>query len=169
MSVIIANPLQYIRQYSGPIDADQVFDTTSAMTAYLSSPRKYAGQIAYNKETSLPYFLNNTLSTWIQIGAGTSIVTKETFTVSGSPSLTYTLPAGFNLNFVTVVPSSNFAPDCTTQGGTQGDIIPASSISTTPADGVVWSLNLFSATVAKNIIITAPISSTIVIIKTQIL
>jgi hypothetical protein len=51
--VSISTPQQSTRQFAGPLDKDSVFTTTAARTAYLTSPRRYAGQIWFNTTTSV--------------------------------------------------------------------------------------------------------------------
>jgi hypothetical protein len=59
--------LQFERQYSGPLDVDFVFETTSAMNAYLTAGRRYAGQIATNLEQPGKLFiLNNAKDAWLE-------------------------------------------------------------------------------------------------------
>ena len=66
----IPNPLQYLRQYSGPLDPDSVFQTTAARNAYLTSPRRYAGQIVYDVEAGSHFALNAAASAWTSLGSG---------------------------------------------------------------------------------------------------
>lgn len=62
-----ALPIQYIRQYAGPIDVDEVFDTTAARNAYLTNPRRYAGQKVSDLQTGSVYMLNAARSSWIPV------------------------------------------------------------------------------------------------------
>lgn len=68
MAAQLIFPLQFVRQFKGPIDADMVFDTEASMNEYLSSARRYAGQIAtcLEKEGFI-YVMSPDLSKWIQI------------------------------------------------------------------------------------------------------
>jgi len=70
MAAQLVFPLQFVRQFKGPIDADMVFDTEASMNEYLSSARRYAGQIAtcLEKEGFI-YVMSADLSKWIQINA----------------------------------------------------------------------------------------------------
>jgi hypothetical protein len=70
MAAQLIFPLQFVRQFKGPIDADMVFDTEASMNEYLSSARRYAGQIAtcLEKEGFI-YVMSADLSKWIQINA----------------------------------------------------------------------------------------------------
>lgn len=65
-------PLQFERQYSGPLDQDQVFTTTSARLTYLTNPLRYSGQIVTDLETNKAYQLNSAKDTWIELGEATS-------------------------------------------------------------------------------------------------
>lgn len=67
MAALTLFPLQYQRQDSVPIDVDQVFATTAARTAYLTSPRRYAGQVVVDTQDSTAYFLNAARNAWIPI------------------------------------------------------------------------------------------------------
>lgn len=71
MSKIIF-PLQFERQYSGPLDIHQAFNTTSARIAYLTSPIRYAGQIVSDSETQKCYQLSTDTNSWIEIGGDSS-------------------------------------------------------------------------------------------------
>jgi hypothetical protein len=61
-------PLQFIRQYAGAIDKDEVFSSTSDRVAYLSNPRRYAGMVVSDLEAEMVYYLNHTKDAWIEIG-----------------------------------------------------------------------------------------------------
>jgi hypothetical protein len=61
-------PLYYKRQDPVPVDKDSVFATTAAMTAYLTDPVRYAGQIVGNNETGLAYMLNAARTAFFPIG-----------------------------------------------------------------------------------------------------
>ena len=60
-------PLQFKRQYSAPLDLDLVFTTTANRIAYLTRPRRYAGQIVTDLEDGKIYRLNSTRDEWIDI------------------------------------------------------------------------------------------------------
>lgn len=66
----ILSPVQYLRQYAGPIDADSVFQTTAARLAYLTSPRRYPGQPCFDLQTGLGYYLNPGATAWVAQGSG---------------------------------------------------------------------------------------------------
>lgn len=65
-SVTRSIPFNYIRQYSGPMDADLVFSSTSARNTYLTSPRRYPGMIVTDTELNQVFFLNGAGTAWIQ-------------------------------------------------------------------------------------------------------
>jgi len=66
-------PLQFKRQYSGPLDADNVFTLTTDRTTYLTNPLRYAGQIVFDTQDTTLYYLNSSLDTWISIATNTSL------------------------------------------------------------------------------------------------
>lgn len=70
MAALTLFPLQYQRQDSVPVDIDQVFATTADRLTYLTSPRRYAGQIVTDLETEGLYFLNAARNAWITIVSG---------------------------------------------------------------------------------------------------
>ena len=64
-------PLQYKRQYAGPLDADSTFATLEELNAYLASPLRYAGQIATCNESEGQLFvLNNARDAWLSVQGG---------------------------------------------------------------------------------------------------
>lgn len=70
MAALTLFPLQFKRQDAVPVDIDQVFDNTADRLSYLSSPRRYAGQIVTDLETEGLYFLNAAKTAWITIISG---------------------------------------------------------------------------------------------------
>ena len=73
-------PLQFRRQYAGPLDASATFATTAEMTVYLSDPSRYAGQIATCDETEgAVYVLNSTLDAWIPASGSSLQFTVDEF------------------------------------------------------------------------------------------
>lgn len=68
-----ALPIQYIRQYAGPIDADEVFETTSARNAYLTNPRRYGGMTVSDLEDGEVYVLNAARTAWRQLATSSAI------------------------------------------------------------------------------------------------
>lgn len=97
-------PLQFERQYSGPLDQDQVFLTTAARLAYLTSALRYAGQIVSDVETGKAYQLNAAKDTWVEIGGaggtGSSELTAITTFISSNSAnwglVTISDPLKFN-------------------------------------------------------------------------
>ena len=67
-------PLQFERQYSGPLDQDQVFTNTSDRLTYLTNPLRYAGQIVTDLETNKAYQLNSSKDTWIELGDSSTFI-----------------------------------------------------------------------------------------------
>ena len=63
-------PLQFKRQYAGPLDADAVFATSAERMAFLSNPLCYAGMMVYDLEANKPFWVNADKSGYA--GAGTS-------------------------------------------------------------------------------------------------
>jgi hypothetical protein len=66
-------PLQYQRQSAVPVDVDSVFLTTAARTAYLTSPRRYAGQVASDLEAEKVFMLNAAMDAWRELVQSTGI------------------------------------------------------------------------------------------------
>lgn len=62
-------PLQLDRQYAGPVDPDSVFTTTADRIAYLTNPKRYAGQIVSDLQDGVTYKLNASLDQWISISS----------------------------------------------------------------------------------------------------
>lgn len=61
-------PLQFTRQYKGPMDADVLFETNTEMQAYLSNDLRYGGMLVTCKEHEGKLFiLNNAETAWIEI------------------------------------------------------------------------------------------------------
>lgn len=86
MSVTTLFPLQYQRQDAVPVDIDQVFVSTSARNAYLTSPRRYAGMIAVDLEAQQPLVLSADRTTWINIL--TALNTSSTVSSGDSNAVT---------------------------------------------------------------------------------
>jgi hypothetical protein len=66
----VSLPINFVRQYAGPLDIDSVFTSTAARLAYLTSPRRYAGMIVSDTEDGNGYMLNSAGDAWIAIAAG---------------------------------------------------------------------------------------------------
>ncbi len=61
-------PLQFTRQYKGPMDADVLFETNTELQAYLSNDLRYGGMLVTCKEHEGKLFiLNNAETAWIEI------------------------------------------------------------------------------------------------------
>jgi hypothetical protein len=69
MAALTLFPLQYKRQDSVPIDIDSSFATTAERLDYLTSPRRYGGQIVADLEEDVAYIMNAARDTWIPIGS----------------------------------------------------------------------------------------------------
>lgn len=69
-------PLKFRRQQAEPIDEDIVFATTADRIAYLSNPRRYAGQVVADNEEQLPYYLNAARDAWLPFSSGGTSVIK---------------------------------------------------------------------------------------------
>lgn len=67
---VIPFPVQYVRQQAAPIDVDSVFATTADRLTYLTSPRRYAGQIVSDLQDGNAYKLTADRVSWEAIGAG---------------------------------------------------------------------------------------------------
>lgn len=114
MSTPIPFPLILIRQQAAPIDTDTVFATTVERMAYLTSPRRYGGLVAFDMEMQQLFVLNADRTAWLTIGGGGGGETPDlrtTHTIGSTlsiangsnivvinpdstlPSLTVTLPA----------------------------------------------------------------------------
>jgi hypothetical protein len=80
--------LQFDRLYSGPLDIDAVFTTTSALNAYLTNGKRYAGQMATCLEQPGKIFvLNNAKDAW------TEIAPQEQLELGDLSGITITNPA----------------------------------------------------------------------------
>ena len=68
-------PLQFERQYSGPLDISLVYNTTADRLSGLTDPLSYAGQIVTDLETDKAYQLNAAKDAWIELGASSELNT----------------------------------------------------------------------------------------------
>jgi hypothetical protein len=68
MSNILEFPLQFQRQYAGPLDKDSVFATTADRMSYLTNARRYAGQPIADLELGKLFLINATKDAYIPIG-----------------------------------------------------------------------------------------------------
>lgn len=60
-------PLQFKRQFEGPMDFHAEFSTTLAREQYLNDNRRYAGMVVYDKQTSRLYILNSAKDAWLEV------------------------------------------------------------------------------------------------------
>ena len=65
-------PIVFQRQIASPLDVDTVFSNTFNRNAYLTSPRRYAGQIVSDLEANAIFVLDSTRTTWLSAGSGGS-------------------------------------------------------------------------------------------------
>ena len=65
-------PLQFRRQYAGPLDADAVFATTQDRTDFLSNALCYAGMMVYDLEANKPFWVNAAIDGFVEGGSSTS-------------------------------------------------------------------------------------------------
>jgi hypothetical protein len=70
MSSTLDFPLQFRRQYAGPLDADAVFATSQARTDFLNNPLCYPGMMVFDLEANRPFWVNTDKSAYV--GAATS-------------------------------------------------------------------------------------------------
>jgi len=105
MSKIIF-PLQFERQYSGPLDIHQVFNTSSDRIAYLSNPLRYAAQIVSDLQTQKCYQLSTDTNSWIEIG-GTSLSLLGSLSANWDSVYTSVLNTSANWDSVYAFVSSN--------------------------------------------------------------
>jgi len=81
-------PLQFLRQYAGPLDYDSVFATTAARVSYLTNARRYAGQIVTDLQDGNTYVLSSDTSSWINVNSkylplSGGVITND-LTISGT-------------------------------------------------------------------------------------
>lgn len=72
MATQLTYPLQFIRQYAENLDGDYSFKTKAAMISYLTSARRYAGQIAYCEEDDKLYVMSKDTSKWNELKGNSS-------------------------------------------------------------------------------------------------
>lgn len=108
MAALTLFPLQYKRQDSVPVDIDMVFATTAERTAYLTSPRRYAGMLVSDLEEEKAYLLNTARDAWIAIGTGTGGGGGGFVFQVGAPSLPHLHTATLtNADAVTLIRGQN--------------------------------------------------------------
>lgn len=166
-----SNPQQYVRQYSGPIDIDSVFTLTSDRTAYLTSPRRYAGQQVSDLENGNTYVLNAARTAWLQTNGsvGDTLVTKDIVIADSSDEANYTIPLNFSLDRIVLAPTENCSPYCSKVSGVAGDIVPIDATLTVGVEGYQWPIYVPAIVGAINIKVSnIPEGSRVVFIKTAI-
>ena len=65
-------PLQFLRQYQGPLDADLIFNLTSERTSFLTNPRRFAGMMVYDQQNSKTYVLDSASNAWLEVPVSSS-------------------------------------------------------------------------------------------------
>lgn len=60
-------PLQFKRQYEGPLDLYTEFDTTLDRNNFLTDARRYAGMLVYDKQDGKTYVLDSTKLQWREV------------------------------------------------------------------------------------------------------
>ncbi len=63
-------PLQFTRQYAGNLDEDYHFATTAERVAYLNDALCYPGQMVFDAEVGLPFWVNLTKDGFIDLPEG---------------------------------------------------------------------------------------------------
>jgi len=94
-------PFEFNRIYKGPATADEVFTSTAALDAYLTSPVRYAGMIVSLNEGGdvTNYTLNSSEDAWIPLGSGaggapsTGVIVGGVLSI-GTPTSTFSISDG---------------------------------------------------------------------------
>jgi hypothetical protein len=73
-------PLQFRRQYSGPLDEDSVFETTALRNAYLTNARRHGGQPVVDLEEGKMYIINAAKNAYIPVGSDNTLHDVELLT-----------------------------------------------------------------------------------------
>jgi len=76
-------PIKFQRQGAAPIDVDSVFTSTTARLDYLTSERRYAGQLIADIEDGKAYVMNDDRDSWIEIVGDLPATPTEVGTVYG--------------------------------------------------------------------------------------
>lgn len=76
-------PVRYVRQSDEHIDGDWEM-TTTQRTAYLTSARRYSGQIVYDTTLDKLFRLNFARTTWLPVGETTYIQQGTNITITGN-------------------------------------------------------------------------------------
>lgn len=85
---ILDFPLQFRRQYQGPLDPDSSFATTAERIAYLNNPIRYAGQVVYDREADQHFALNAARDAYVPIGEEAFKIVKA-FPATGEEGAVY--------------------------------------------------------------------------------
>lgn len=146
---------------------------TASVNGYLTSANFTTFN---NKQTALVSGTNiKTINSTSLLGSGdivinSSITSKDTFIVDGTGNQVYSITAGYLLDKIIIIPTSNCNPYCSFTTGTAGDIIPQDLVTpTTAAIGSVWALNQLAVTTTSITVSSMAVGSTIVFIKTNII
>lgn len=133
------------------------FPTQAQFYYWMERIRWIDQPIAINEITNLESVINNLAQP------------LEVFT-TGAGAFTYTIPADFLLEKIVIKPSSDTNAFCSTEGGTDGDIVAVDVDNViTEARGAVWSVDQQAISVSRNIVISGlPSGSTLVFIKRKI-
>lgn len=110
-------------------------------------------------------FISNVLN----IPQYTGIITKDSYTVDGTGNLTYVVSAGYLLEKIVIIPTSDCNPYCNFTAGSPGDIIPQDTINnTTPAKGVVWGVDILGVSNTSITLSSMAVGSSVYIIKVKV-
>ena len=98
-------PLQFKRQYANSLDVDSVFTTEADMTTYLSSTRRYAGQVVTcNEFEGRVFILNNAKDTWLDVTANVDLsayyTTAQTYSKVEVDNLIFNLSGGTGVTYL---------------------------------------------------------------------
>jgi len=96
MAAITLFPLQFQRQAAAPIDVDSIFTSTTARIDYLSSPRRYAGQIVTQTNACTAHILNQACDTWLSLGPSNFATPTSLGIVYGYTSSNGNTSLGYN-------------------------------------------------------------------------
>lgn len=159
-------PMQFERQYKGPLDADLKVDLLTERDALLVSPTKYSGMVVYVLETDKLYYLNATEDAFVAVGGDVADVDGSTLaehvanTAVGGVVNGQTFPIGTTLDsFIEALIVKTYYPTITeptssmsvslgnsVESGTTGDITLTISFNrgaiTGDDDGGIWNPSL---------------------------
>jgi hypothetical protein len=122
-------PLKFRRQQAEPIDEDAVFATTAERIAYLTSPRRYAGQVVADNELQTCFVLSADRASWLPFGGGGDALWREERVTESTPIDIPAVPTLFQETFTGAVgtfegksPDVNFNGQTVTWTDDGGDI-----------------------------------------------